>query len=75
VPDPQDPATFERSKLDRSSGDEELRAFYKRLLALRRELPREVEVEADERSRTLTVRRGRAELHADFANTTVELRT
>jgi maltooligosyltrehalose trehalohydrolase len=75
VPDPQDPATFERSKLDRSSGDEELRAFYKRLLALRRELPREVEVEADEQARTLTVRRGRAELHADFANTTVELRT
>jgi maltooligosyltrehalose trehalohydrolase len=75
VPDPQDPATFERSKLDRSSADEELRAFYKRLLALRRELPREVEVEADERARTLTVRRGRAVLHADFANTTVELRT
>jgi maltooligosyltrehalose trehalohydrolase len=75
VPDPQDPATFERSKLDRSSGDEELRAFYERLLALRRVLPREVEVEADEQALTLTVRRGRAELHADFANTTVELRT
>jgi len=73
VPDPQDPATFERSKLDRSNADEELRAFYKRLLALRRELPREVEVEAGEQ--TLTVRRGRAELHADFAKTTVELRT
>jgi maltooligosyltrehalose trehalohydrolase len=73
VPDPQDPATFERSKLDRSHADEELRAFYKRLLALRRELPREVEVEAGEQ--TLTVRRGRAELHADFAKTTVELRT
>ena len=48
-------------------------AFYKRLLALRRELPREVEVRAGEQ--TLTVRRGRAELHADFAKTTVELRT
>jgi maltooligosyltrehalose trehalohydrolase len=75
VPDPQGPATFNRSKLDRSNGDEELRAFYKRLLALRRELPREVEVEADEPARTLTVRRGRAELRADFANATVELRT
>jgi maltooligosyltrehalose trehalohydrolase len=75
VPDPQDPATFNRSKLDRSNGDEELRAFYERLLALRRELPREVEVEADEPARTLTVRRGRAELRADFANATVELRT
>jgi maltooligosyltrehalose trehalohydrolase len=75
VPDPQDPATFERSKLARSNSDEELRAFYKRLLALRRELPREVEVEADEGARTLTVRRGQAELRADFANSTVELRT
>ncbi len=74
VPDPQDPDRFERSRLDRSNADEELRAFYKRLLALRRELPREVEVEADEQARTLTVRRGRAELRADFANTTVELR-
>ena len=73
VPDPQDPATFARSKLDRSSADEDLRAFYKRLLTLRRELQREVEVEADEQARTLTVRRGRAELRADFANTTVEL--
>jgi maltooligosyltrehalose trehalohydrolase len=75
VPDPQDPATFERSKLDRSNADPELRAIYRRLLALRRELPREVEVSADEGARTLTVRRGRAELFADFANTTVELRT
>ena len=75
VPDPQDPATFERSKLDRSQADDELRAFYKRLLALRQELPREAEVSADEQARTLTVRRGRAELHADFANATVELRT
>jgi maltooligosyltrehalose trehalohydrolase len=75
VPDPQDPATFERSRLDRSKADEELCAFYKRLLALRRELPREVEVEADEQNRTLIVRRGRAELRADFARSTVELRT
>jgi maltooligosyltrehalose trehalohydrolase len=74
VPDPQDPATFERSKLDRSDPDERLRAFYRELLALRRELPREAEVEVDEQARTLVVRRGRAELHADFANTTVELR-
>jgi maltooligosyltrehalose trehalohydrolase len=75
VPDPQDPATFERSRLDRSNADEDLRAFYRRLLALRRELPGEVEVEADEQARTLTVRRGRAELRADFAKSTVELRT
>ena len=54
--------------------DEDLRAFYRDLLALRRELPREAEVSIDETARTLTVRRGAVELHADFANTTVELR-
>jgi maltooligosyltrehalose trehalohydrolase len=74
VPDPQDPATFERSKLDRSHGDEELRALHRELLALRQELPREAEVALDEEARTLTVRRGGVELHADFANATVELR-
>ncbi|HSB38499.1 MAG TPA: alpha-amylase family glycosyl hydrolase [Gaiellaceae bacterium] len=74
VPDPQDAATFERSKLDRSHPDEELRDLHRELLALRRELPREVEVEVDERTRTLTARRGAVELHADFANATVELR-
>jgi maltooligosyltrehalose trehalohydrolase len=74
VPDPQDPATFERSKLDRSHADEELRAFYRELLALRRDLPREIEVAVDEEARTLTARRGRVELVADFDNATVELR-
>jgi maltooligosyltrehalose trehalohydrolase len=37
VPDPQDPATFERSRLTRE-GDPALRALYGRLLRLRREL-------------------------------------
>jgi maltooligosyltrehalose trehalohydrolase len=74
LPDPQDPATFECSRLDRSQADEELRAFHRELLALRRELPREVEVDVDEEARTLTLRRGDVELRADFANATVELR-
>jgi maltooligosyltrehalose trehalohydrolase len=74
VPDPQAPATFERSKLDPSRGDEELRAFYAELLRLRRELPREVETDADEERRLLRVRRGDVELVADFANLTAELR-
>ena len=42
VPDPQARATFERSKLHPEAGDDELRAFYAELLALRRTLPREV---------------------------------
>ena len=74
VPDPQDRETFERSRLDRSDPDESLRAFYRELLALRRTLPREIEVQADERARTLRARRGAVELRADFANATAELR-
>jgi maltooligosyltrehalose trehalohydrolase len=74
VPDPQDIETFLRSKLDPSAGDDELRDFYRRLLGLRRELPREVAVSADEDARVLRVRRGDVELVLDFANLTVALR-
>jgi maltooligosyltrehalose trehalohydrolase len=74
VPDPQAPETFEHSKLDRSRADDGVRAFYRELLSLRRELPREIEVEVDEPARTLRTRRGEVELVADFANATVELR-
>ena len=72
VPDPQAPETFERSRLDPDAGDEELRAFYRELLALRRELPREVSTAVT--GRVLTVRRGGVELIADFDRKTVELR-
>jgi maltooligosyltrehalose trehalohydrolase len=74
LPDPQAPATFERSKLDRSRADESVPAFYRELLELHRTLPREIEVEVDEPARTLRARRGGVELRADFANATVELR-
>jgi len=69
VPDPQDPESFELSKLT----PREPEPLYSELLRLRRELPRELEVEADEAARTLTLRRGRATLRADFARETVEL--
>jgi hypothetical protein len=73
---PRSPAarrpTRRRSKLDPSRGDEELRAFYRELLALRRKLPREVST--DVAGRVLTVRRGGVELIADFDHKTVELR-
>ncbi len=71
VPDPQARATFERSKLDRTRADDELRAFYRELLALRRELPREIEVEID--GTRLRARRGNVELRADFDAKTVEV--
>ena len=69
VPDPQDAESFELSKLT----PREPEPLYRELLRLRRELPRELEVEADEAARTLTLRRGRATLRADFARETVEL--
>ena len=69
VPDPQDPMTFERSKLDWDEIDSGRHAVlldvYRRLAALRRELPeltepdlRRVDVTVDEEARTLILRRG-----------------
>jgi maltooligosyltrehalose trehalohydrolase len=69
VPDPQDEETFRRSKLTPGKPEE----LYVRLLQLRRELPRELEVACDEEERTLELRRGRATLRVDFANETVDL--
>ncbi len=68
VPDPQDPHSFARSKLDwdeRSSGwHEDMLAWYRRLIALRREVaalsdPRleQVSADCDERAGWLVVRR------------------
>jgi maltooligosyltrehalose trehalohydrolase len=67
VPDPQAPETFAASILDRSRGDGELRRFYAELIALRRRLPREIQVEADEEAKRLRARRGDVELLLDFA--------
>jgi maltooligosyltrehalose trehalohydrolase len=69
IPDPQDPATFERSKLDPAAGDPAHLAYYRDLLALRRELgdaPAEV-LAVDEDARLLRVRRGPVELIANFS--------
>jgi maltooligosyltrehalose trehalohydrolase len=71
VPDPQASETFKRSKLDRSEADGELRAFYRELLALRRELPREIEIET--RGRELRARRGGVLLRVDFDAKTAEV--
>ncbi len=72
IPDPQDPETFERSKLSHQ-GDPELRELYRELIALRRDLPRAAEASWDEPSRTLTVRRGGVTLVADFDAKQAEL--
>ena len=70
VPDPQDPETFRRSKLSRRETPG-MRDHYRRLLALRRRLPREVRTDVE--GQTLTLRRGNATLVADFAAKTAEL--
>jgi maltooligosyltrehalose trehalohydrolase len=68
VPDPQALETFLRSKLHPREPD----PLYRELLALRRDLPRELETEADERAKVLRLRRGNVTLVADFGNRRVE---
>ena len=73
IPDPQAFETFRSAVLDHAGGDEEHRALYERLLRLRGELPRELDVVADDGARRLELRRGTARLLVDFAACTVEL--
>jgi len=68
VPDPEALQTFLRSKLHPGEPD----PLYRELLALRRELPRELEIEADEEAKILRLRRGGVALVADFGNRRVE---
>jgi maltooligosyltrehalose trehalohydrolase len=70
VPDPQDPATFERSKLTRT-GDLALRDHYRRLLAARKTLPRGPvdDVLYDEAARWMRVRRGDHTMIMNFSDT------
>ena len=77
VPDPQDPETFERSKLDWSEVDRgehgDLLGLYRRLLALRKAYPAftdqhldRVQVEWDPDARWIAVRRGDTLLAANL---------
>jgi maltooligosyltrehalose trehalohydrolase len=68
VPDPQSPATFERSRISHLEPD----PFYAQLISLRRTLPRELEVQLA--WPVLTLRRGESTLVADLDTRTVELR-
>ena len=69
VPDPQDPATFEASKLTRTGEPAGLRDLYAELLRVRRDLPPGDAdgVEHDEHAGWLRVRRGRYMLVANFS--------
>jgi maltooligosyltrehalose trehalohydrolase len=74
VPDPQDVATFERSKLTRRR-DEPLAALYAELLALRRELPPgdAHDIDYDEEARWLRLKLGSFELVCNFSSQPVRL--
>jgi maltooligosyltrehalose trehalohydrolase len=72
LPDPQDPRTFERSRLTRRV-DEPTAARYRELLRARRSLSGEAEVRFDEQSRWLRVRRSGGELLCNFAAECVQL--
>jgi maltooligosyltrehalose trehalohydrolase len=67
IPDPQEVATFERSKLARQR-DEPLADLYRRLVAVRRELPRQVDAaQSDEDGRWLRLMRGEFQVVCNFA--------
>jgi maltooligosyltrehalose trehalohydrolase len=79
VPDPQDPATFERSKLNwgelTTGRHEVLLDVYRRLAALRRDLPEltdpafsSLAAHADEASRVFTLRRGALLVAVNFSD-------
>jgi maltooligosyltrehalose trehalohydrolase len=75
IPDPQDVATFERSKLTRVQ-DAGLAALYRSLLNIRRELPAgdASHISYDEDARWLRVRRGPFELVCNFSTQPLQLR-
>jgi maltooligosyltrehalose trehalohydrolase len=69
IPDPQDVATFERSKLTRQR-DPELASLYAELIATRRRLPPgdADAIEFDEQERWLRIQRGPFEILCNFAD-------
>jgi maltooligosyltrehalose trehalohydrolase len=74
VPDPQDPATFARSKLTREGEPEGLRDLYARLLEARRAIgPGEAHAEYDEHQGWLKLRRGERLMLANFSQNAVHV--
>ena len=74
VPDPQDPATFERSKLTREGEPDGLRDLYARLLEARRAIgPGEAYAEFDEHQGWLKLRRGEHLVLANFSQNAVHV--
>jgi maltooligosyltrehalose trehalohydrolase len=85
VPDPQDPATYQRSKLDWSERDSgthaRVLAAYQRLVELRRTLPaltdpsfESISCTADEDSRLFIMRRGNTLMAVNFGDQPAEVK-
>ncbi len=79
VPDPQNPASFERSRLDWSELEREphrsLLEWHQRLIAARRRLGRApARVQSDEERRTLELTRDDVSVSCDFGAGTVEVK-
>ena len=74
IPDPEDPATFQRSKLTRSV-DQGLARLYRELLVVRRRLPRGEadEISYNESARWLRARRGPYEIFCNFGSGPVQI--
>ncbi len=74
IPDPEDPATFERSKLSRHA-DPAIARLYAKLIETRRRLPSgdADRIAYDERARWLRVKRGSFELLCNFGTGPVQL--
>ena len=86
IPDPQDPATFERSKLDWAEPDKDdhaaVLAFYRRLIRLRRDHPDlshpdldGVTVAYDDEQRWISVQRGNLAVLANLSDVEQHLPT
>ena len=74
IPDPQDPLTFERSKLTRAGEPDGLRELYARLLEARRAIgPGEAHADFDEHQGWLRVRRGEHLVLANFSRNAVHV--
>jgi maltooligosyltrehalose trehalohydrolase len=74
IPDPQDPETARRSVIDPEGGDPALRELYRRLLALRRELPGDApRARADAHAGWIGVARGAVEMVGNFGRDEVEV--
>jgi maltooligosyltrehalose trehalohydrolase len=86
VPDPQDPATFERSRLDWSELEDfrhsRMLETYQRLAELRRTIPEltdpllaSVAATADDETRVFRLRRGSVEIVVNFGDETQDVET